>query len=235
MLRPGESIPDGDPKHYFHKGNGRMRLRWKVDVGQYLEVYADRILPDGTVAPLKNDPKGMVVEVACVECGKVRLTRRRQDGSIPERCKKCFGNGLVKGGCIGRDEKHCWSCDTIKAASEFGPNASKSDLLASECRECTQARARERYQLNKQRQREAALVKRYGISAAEYDQMLDGQGGVCAICNRECSSGKRLAVDHCHDTDIVRGLLCSKCNQGIGLFEDDPGLLTRAAEYVRVG
>lgn len=81
------------------------------------------------------------------------------------------------------------------------------------------------------------LKQKYGIDAAQYDLMLAKQNGVCAICkNVERSSmfGNRvkLAVDHCHKTGKVRGLLCSGCNTGIGHFNEDPERIRRAIDYV---
>jgi hypothetical protein len=67
------------------------------------------------------------------------------------------------------------------------------------------------------------------------ESMLSGQNGVCALCPREISLDvpRSLHVDHCHETGRVRGLLCHKCNPGLGQFEDDPERLERAAAYVR--
>lgn len=79
----------------------------------------------------------------------------------------------------------------------------------------------------------------------DYDQMLRAQGGVCAICSKdgtayrctmkhgdaECRC-RRLHVDHDHSTGLVRALLCSHCNRGIGHFYDDPALMLKAAEYL---
>lgn len=81
--------------------------------------------------------------------------------------------------------------------------------------------------------REKWLRLTYGISVAEYDAMLDSQNGVCAICEQpEPVPGRRLAVDHCHTTDIVRGLLCSTCNWLIGSAKDRPQTLRAAADYL---
>lgn len=74
---------------------------------------------------------------------------------------------------------------------------------------------------------------RMGLTRAEYDGLLRAQDGVCAICGWECSSGRRLAVDHDHRTGKVRGLLCTKCNMGIGMFWDETDLLHKAADYLR--
>jgi len=66
--------------------------------------------------------------------------------------------------------------------------------------------------------RHCQLKARYGLSAAEYDRLLAMQKNVCRICRKPCSTGKRLAVDHDHETGEVRGLLCRRCNRGLGHF-----------------
>ena len=84
--------------------------------------------------------------------------------------------------------------------------------------------------------RSCNLRKRYGIDAAQYEQMLEAQGHKCAICGRQsCPSGKSLAVDHSHGTGKVRGLLCGNCNKAIGLFNDSKELLANAINYLSAG
>jgi hypothetical protein len=64
--------------------------------------------------------------------------------------------------------------------------------------------------------------------------VLEIQGGVCAICGLSPETGARpLCVDHDHETDDVRGLLCPTCNGGLGMFRDDPALLVTAAQYLK--
>ena len=81
-------------------------------------------------------------------------------------------------------------------------------------------------------------LRRYGLTHAQYDGMLEAQGGVCGLCGKvETHRGRngevsRLAVDHDHVTGSVRALLCHSCNTGIGLFLDDPALLRLAADYI---
>lgn len=60
---------------------------------------------------------------------------------------------------------------------------------------------------------------RFGITPAQYDLMFEAQGGLCAICKKECPSGRNLAVDHDHDTGAVRALLCVVCNRNLGVYE----------------
>ena len=80
--------------------------------------------------------------------------------------------------------------------------------------------------------RAANLVSQFGITQDEYDCMYAAQRGLCLICGRICKSGRRLAVDHSHATGKVRGLLCAKCNNGLGNFDDDPLLLAQATVYL---
>lgn len=80
--------------------------------------------------------------------------------------------------------------------------------------------------------RTSKLMLQFGITPAEYDEMLVKQGGVCAICGKVNVGGKRLAVDHDHVTGNVRALLCGRCNTAIGALSDSADLIRKAAEYV---
>lgn len=80
--------------------------------------------------------------------------------------------------------------------------------------------------------RNARYKRLYGISLEQYEEMLRLQGGVCAICKTH-SKTTRLAVDHCHMTLKVRGLLCGFCNRGIGFFEGRPAAMMTGAIYLK--
>lgn len=77
------------------------------------------------------------------------------------------------------------------------------------------------------------ITSKFNLSANEYQELLQLQGNVCAICKQECTTGRRLCVDHNHQTKKVRGLLCVNCNNGIGRFKDNVDLLDAATTYVR--
>lgn len=78
-----------------------------------------------------------------------------------------------------------------------------------------------------------ANLKTFGLTIKEYEEMLFTQNNQCAICGTfQCSSGRRFAIDHCHQTGRIRGLLCLRCNQAIGKFHDNYFLLQQAADYV---
>lgn len=86
----------------------------------------------------------------------------------------------------------------------------------------------------------AHLKRSFGISIDEYNNMVRMQGGKCKLCGKKetktiNAKGGRphsLAVDHCHSTNKIRGLLCIDCNRGIGFLKDSPDLLRKAADYL---
>lgn len=82
-------------------------------------------------------------------------------------------------------------------------------------------------------QKNIELKSSFGITIDDYFDMLERQGGGCAIC-KTTDNGKYeyFAVDHCHSTGNVRGLLCSNCNTGLGLFQDRIELLDAAKQYL---
>lgn len=95
----------------------------------------------------------------------------------------------------------------------------------------------------KKMQREQMLKIRYKITQQEYEYLLLAQGNCCAICSREheiTKYGKKkpFQIDHCHQKEtegvmLIRGLLCSRCNMGLGSFLDDINLLKKAIKYLR--
>lgn len=72
-------------------------------------------------------------------------------------------------------------------------------------------------------------ARKYGIDAEEYLRLLKTQDRKCAICGSEPA---RLFIDHCHTSGKVRGLLCTQCNAGIGMFKEDPSRLRGALAYL---
>jgi hypothetical protein len=73
---------------------------------------------------------------------------------------------------------------------------------------------------------------KYGISQEEYNQKLSSQNGLCAICQRALNEASRPSLDHCHSRHIVRGILCSHCNFGIGCFFENKSSLSSAIAYL---
>lgn len=106
----------------------------------------------------------------------------------------------------------------MRPHAEWHKNARSSDGFASYCKPC-----------RKERGRTGHLKRAYGLSAAEWEAKAAAQGGACAVCGTVTV----LHVDHDHETERVRGLLCLNCNQGLGKFKDSVAVLTSAASYLR--
>lgn len=95
------------------------------------------------------------------------------------------------------------------------------------------------HEKNPDYKKEYSLKRKFGITLADYNAMLDEQGGVCAVCGQPESlvdprtkTVRDLAVDHDHEIGNVRGLLCRNCNTAIGLFGDDLDRIRSALEYL---
>lgn len=128
------------------------------------------------------------------------------------------------------ESKRCGRCKRTLPKNQFAKNRSKHDGLQERCREC---RAKHYKDTNYcETSRDNRLKRKYGISLEDYEAMFADQGGVCKICK---TSDEDLVVDHCHETDIVRGLLCNSCNWGLGNFKDNVDLLRSAEEYLLHG
>ncbi len=97
-------------------------------------------------------------------------------------------------------------------------------------RERNKRRYKEKGAQDREVWRDTYYRKNYGITLEQYNTMLITQNNVCAICKLTCS--RRLSVDHCHKTGKVRGLLCIKCNRGLGNFNDEISRLKAAVNYM---
>lgn len=142
------------------------------------------------------------------------------------------------------ESKKCSCCQKVKPVNEFYKRGQcpreKQQRYRSHCKECCSIKAAVRWETDekfKQRGKDQAyrynLKKNYGVTEADYLKMLAKQNGVCKICqqNSHLKSG-RLALDHCHKTGKVRGLLCTRCNAGIGMFNDDLERIKKAIAYL---
>jgi len=118
-------------------------------------------------------------------------------------------------------DKTCSKCSEVKLVAEFSRDPRTADGRYAACKACVAKTARN-----------ARFKRKYGITADEYDQMLESQNGVCLICSGPPPNGRPLVVDHCHSTGDVRGLLCNNCNALLGMAADDIQRLTAAITYL---
>lgn len=117
-------------------------------------------------------------------------------------------------------EVQCSRCKILQPISEYAKNVTRRNGLQSRCNDC-----RKKYNSSKEAKRKSknrTLRHKYGITLEYYEQLLRLQKGVCKICSLPESAGssaegiKILCVDHDHETGQVRGLLCQRCNIGLG-------------------
>lgn len=128
------------------------------------------------------------------------------------------------------DTKVCTTCETLKPLTEFYRYVGQHKDTYSRCKECQREYNRSRLT----KTQDERLKRKYGLSLVEYDGLLSHQYGTCALCgtNDPGHPSGRFVVDHDHDTGVVRGLLCTGCNVGLGYFRDNPTLLLAAIGYL---
>jgi hypothetical protein len=118
------------------------------------------------------------------------------------------------------DQQECRICKVTKPFEAFHQH-SKGGKYRTDCKECRCA---------------IEAARRYGVTTEHVDALLEKQGACCAICGsdgKDHATFTRLVIDHCHTTGKVRGMLCAKCNIGLGNFNDQSRLLLKAAVYLQ--
>lgn len=151
------------------------------------------------------------------------------------------------------ETKRAWTDknrDAVNARQRAAYAANREQRLAGQRlynereREAISARRKAQYQADPLKYRCKAMKAKHGISCEEYEEILSSQGGVCAVCGTDKPGGKSTTfhIDHDHACcgplkscgKCRRGLLCGPCNVGIGMLQDSPFLLHKAAEYISV-
>lgn len=129
-------------------------------------------------------------------------------------------------------ERKCTCCGETKPLDAFPPNKGMILGVGSNCRVCANAITRKWQRVNRGHIQDLRLQRVFGITLDVYNLLLERQGGVCAICGAAKRGDRNLVVDHDHDTGSVRGLLCGRCNMGIGLLDNSVEHLRAAADYL---
>lgn len=140
--------------------------------------------------------------------------------------------------------KRCTKCKLIKSYEHYHRDRHAKDGYYPSCISCNMHRRNnplKKAQYDKEYRKRNSWRKKawnYDVTVQFLLNLLIEQDYKCAICkqvevNRHSSGAfMHLSIDHCHKTRKVRGFLCQKCNQGLGLFRDDPSLLKAAASYL---
>jgi hypothetical protein len=151
--------------------------------------------------------QGKIIDMPCESCGRMR---RIYSLRIPKnkKCKDCSVPDMS-----AREEKR------VKTRREW--QTKNREKLRDSSR-------RNRIKNNLQK-RDYKLKYKYGISRERFDLMVIDQDNKCMICKQE----RKLSIDHCHTTNVVRGVLCHKCNVGIGHFQDNEVFLRSAIDYLQ--
>lgn len=132
---------------------------------------------------------------------------------------------------IFMETRKCTKCGIEKFTTEFFKDSQKSSGLRPDCKDCNKKMTAAYNRKNRDAANFRNMKYKTGISKKKYFEILNKQDGKCAICGT-VESNKRLLIDHCHSSMLVRGLLCNKCNQGIGYFNDNIELLKSAIDYL---
>lgn len=120
--------------------------------------------------------------------------------------------------------KFCSGCFTIKNLSEFYIHKTSLGGVRSNCIKCEEGN-RKKYH----------IAFKYNLTMMEFEKMVLDQNNKCKICNNEFTdcSKRTMHIDHCHNSEKVRGLLCSQCNTALGLFNDEVSNLENAIKYLK--
>ena len=167
-----------------------------------------------------------------VEKSESEFYEHRSKGRLQHWCKQCFSEH--KAAKYAEDPRK--ALDRQRARRLADPERFR--FLEKQRREANPERYREMqrrwYHANLEKARATrrrSALKARGLDQESFDRLLLAQGMGCAICGK----GRGIAllcVDHDHDTDQVRGILCRDCNSALGLFKDDPWRVQQAADYL---
>ena len=147
------------------------------------------------------------------------------DAYHPNRQKYCSQNCRQSSIKRPTKKKPCGNCGI-----SFRPLSNGAKFCSIECRDVA-------YKSTKQTKARVRRLKKYSLTQQDYEYLLIKYDNTCAICHqpeKKMINGKlrRLAVDHCHTSGVVRGLLCFQCNVGLSNFNDNWILLDNASEYL---
>jgi len=129
--------------------------------------------------------------------------------------------------------KTCSKCSVEKPLTEYWNSKTRKSGKCPQCKSCMREHKSRQEITPAERTRRYKLKSKFGITVEQYDQMVVAQGNQCKICRCELAANRKSwDIDHCHNTGKVRGLLCNPCNQGLGMFKDNPDIIQSAINYL---
>lgn len=183
------------------------------------------------------------MELTCSRCKQTKdikefTTFKTYQSHVCDRCSQDYRNTWKKAkrrerqqihtlnkDLIAGGQKRCHHCLTVKSLAEFGFITRKGQKIPhGSCKPCRALM-----------EKSVKLKGAYGLSLDDYKLLLEGQNHRCAVCLTSFKDVRKVCVDHDHNTDEVRGLLCDHCNRGLGLLKDDRQVLQRAIDYLNAG
>lgn len=166
----------------------------------------------------KNSARKDGLDTQCKECRSKynKKWRKNNETKIRQKSHERYIKMISRENIEIPKEKFCSSCNRIKPSSEFYTDKRTKNGLRAECKKCS----RWKY-----------ILKQYNLMADEWRAIYKEQNGKCPICNSSLDD-KDWHTDHDHKTGKIRGILCPRCNKGIGHFCDNPSYLRGAARYL---
>lgn len=166
---------------------------------------------------------GYATKVCPIDGTKFQVTRRNERQTYcSKRCKERASQ--IRESELKREAKRGRPCGNNCGREIPVGRHSNARYCSEDCR---------RQHVGSAIRRRSMLKTTYGLTPEAFDAIVEAQGGRCAICLGDDPGVKGVwHVDHCHDTNAVRGLLCTNCNTGLGQFKDDPDVLRRAVDYL---
>lgn len=138
------------------------------------------------------------------------------------------------------NKRTCTKCNKTKNLNEDFSNCKvSSNKKKRVCKKCMRKYARNRFKEYEHvrervafRSRRDNLRRKYGLSVEQYDEMFSRQNGLCSICKSPPKNERPLCVDHCHDSNKVRSLLCDACNKMLADAKDSQEILQAGIDYL---
>jgi hypothetical protein len=144
-------------------------------------------------------------------------------------CKECYRQSRKTP--KAREYAKQWYNDNLKNNLKFKEEQRQRNKIDYQIKKEEKKKYRES---RKEENKENQLKIKFGINLEEYNNILEKQNHCCDVCGLHKSNFTRqLAVDHCHTTGKIRGLLCSHCNLGLGKFKDNINYLQSAINYLQ--